>query len=92
MIRRYTRAARYAESVARGADEIGELLRGVDGFVGFVAIRDGDRLVTITLGASAAGVEEAAVRVAGWIRAHRTGTPLVGPETVEGDVIVNIGR
>ena len=68
VVRQYEGASSLADAMAERADDIKELLTGVEGFVAYYAARDGDAVTTVSVCNDRAGADETTRRAAAFIQ------------------------
>jgi heme-degrading monooxygenase HmoA len=71
------------------AAEVEELLRGVNGFVGYTLARSGDGGFSLTVCKDKAGVDESVRKAKDWIAKNASDTGAAAPTVSEGPVIVH---
>lgn len=89
VVRQYEGASALGDAMAERADEVKELLTGVDGFVAYYAARDGDAVTTVSVCRDSAGTEETTRRAAAFIREILPGTTMSPPRVGTGEVILS---
>jgi hypothetical protein len=90
VIRRWANAAGLAEVVGQHEQEIGDLLRGVRGFVTYYAARHGDEVTAVTVCQDREGTEETTRIAREWVQRHLPGTTVGAPEVIEGEIILQV--
>ena len=70
-------------------DEVRELISGVPGFVAYYAVRDGDKLMSITVCDDRAGTDESSKRAAAWVKENLPSTTMGAPNVGQGEVFIN---
>lgn len=88
VIRRYTKADRLIEELARKSLEVERLIGSVPGFVAYHAIRAGDTLVTVSICRDRAGTDETTQRAAQWVRDNIPPGAIAAPEITDGEVFL----
>jgi hypothetical protein len=89
VIRRYTGAMPLIQAMDTRRGEVEDVIRRSPGFVGYHAIRAGDRLTTITVCDDRAGTEESTRLAAQWVRDILAGVQIGVPEVFEGEVFID---
>jgi len=89
VIRQYSSATPLSDALSQHEDDVRQLLSSIPGFVAYYAVRDGDRLATITVCQDQAGTDESVRRAANWVTEHLPGASVGAPEVSQGDVILH---
>jgi hypothetical protein len=76
------------DALERHTADVEELLRSVNGFVGYTLARSGDGGFSVTVCEDKAGVDESVRRAKDWIAKNAGGTGVAAPKISEGEVIV----
>ena len=92
VVRRYSGASTLNDLLAQRSQEVDQIMKGVPGFVAYYAIRDGDRLATVTVCEDQAGTQETSRRAAEWVRQNVTDGSVGAPEITEGEAFIQLGR
>jgi hypothetical protein len=92
VIRQYTGAQALSDILVERSEEIQTLLRGVQGFVSYYAVRDGDRATTITMCDAQAGADESVQVAAQWVREQAVQIGGGAPQVSGGDVILHFDK
>src|SRR4051812_13366927 len=89
VIRRYsgTGAKELFDLLEHHASAIEELLRSVNGFIGYTLARSGDGGFSVTICRDKAGIDESVQKAKDWIAKNAGGTEAAAPEIAEGSVI-----
>lgn len=89
VIRQYEGAPALVDAMTSRADEVRELIQGVNGFVAYYAARDGDAVTTISVCDDRAGADETTRRAAEWVRENLGGLSPSPPRVSGGEVYVS---
>jgi hypothetical protein len=92
VIRSYTGASQLITEVERKRQDAEAMLRGIEGFVSYYAIRTGDTMTVVAFFDSQAGAAESTRRASAWVKENLPGASISPPQVVEGDVFVHFGR
>ncbi|AHG91242.1 hypothetical protein J421_3705 [Gemmatirosa kalamazoonensis] len=91
VIRQWSGATPLIEAMESRRGEVQQIIGGVRGFVAYYAVRDGDRLTSITVCEDRAGTEESTRRAGQWVRDNLPGVSLAAPEIREGEAFISFG-
>jgi hypothetical protein len=80
-------ASELFDELARREEDVKALIGGVDGFVSYSAVRNGDGGVTTTVCEDQAGTDESSRRAAAWV-AENVNVAVDAPAIVEGDTVL----
>jgi heme-degrading monooxygenase HmoA len=89
VVRQYEGASPLADAMAERADDVKELLTGVEGFVAYHAARDGDTVTTVSVCRDRAGAEETTRRAAAWVQENLPGTTVSPPRVGTGEAFLS---
>ncbi len=92
VIRQYTGAKALTDILVERSGDIEKLLRGVNGFVSYYAVRDGDRATTITVCEAKAGADESVQVAAQWVREQSVQIGGGAPQVSGGDVVLHFDK
>ena len=92
VVRRYSGASALNDLLAQRSQEVEQILSSVPGFVAYYAIRDGDRLATVTVCDDQAGTQESSRRAAAWVAQNLAGGSIGAPEITEGKAFLQFSR
>jgi len=90
VVRQYEGASALADAMAERADEVEQLLTGVEGFVAYHAARDGDTITTVSVCKDRAGTEETTKRAAAWVQENLSGATISPPRVSTGEVFLSL--
>jgi hypothetical protein len=80
-------ASELFDELARREEDVKTLIGGVDGFVSYSAVRNGEGGVTTTVCEDQAGTDESSRRAAAWV-AENVNVAVDAPAIVEGDTVL----
>ncbi len=92
VIRQYTGAQALSDILVERSSDIQALLRGVQGFVSYYAVRDGDRATTITVCEDKSGADESVKVAANWVREQAVQIGGGAPQVSGGDIILHFDK
>jgi hypothetical protein len=92
VVRRWGNASALSDAMTSRSQEVEELLRGVPGFVAYYAVRDGDKLTTITVCEDQAGTQESTRRAREWVSQNLPAGSVAAPEVTEGEAFIHFSR
>ena len=92
VIRRYSGkgAKELFDLLEKRATDVEELLRGVQGFIGYTLARSGDGGFSVTVCQDKAGIDESVQKARNWIAENCGSTGVVAPEVSEGSVLIHV--
>ena len=89
VVRQYAAAGELGDLLATRSDEVRDLIGGVPGFVSYYAVRDGDKLMSITVCNDRAGTDESNRIAAAWVKENLPSTTMSAPTVGQGEVFLN---
>jgi len=89
VVRQYTGVSTLIDEMAQRQGEVERILGAVPGFNAYYAVRDGDKLTTITVCADDAGTELSTARAGEWVRENLPELTASPPQVSEGDVFLS---
>ncbi|NRO96628.1 hypothetical protein GWC77_11910 [Paraburkholderia sp. NMBU_R16] len=70
--------------------DVEELMRSVEGFVGYTLARSGDGGFSVTVCENKAGIDESVQKAKDWIAKNAGSTGVSAPEISEGSVLIHL--
>ena len=86
-IRSYAGSTALADTMTAKASDVKELVSTVTGFIAYYAVRDGDKMTSVTVCQDKTGTDESTRRAAGWVKENVPGG-VAPPRITEGDTFV----
>lgn len=92
VIRRYSGkgAKELFDLLEERAADVEELMRLVNGFVGYTLARSGDGGFSVTICQDKAGIDESVQKAKDWIAKNVGSTSVAAPEVSEGSVLIHL--
>ncbi len=90
-IRSYPGAKALADAMSAKEAEVKAIISAVPGFISYYAVRDGDKMTSITVCQDKTGTNESTRRAAAWVKENVQGG--VGAPTIsEGDTFISFSK
>jgi hypothetical protein len=88
-VRVYEASPDLADALAGRADDIKQLLRGIDGFEAYYLVKTDGGAVSVSVYDDKSGAEESNRVAAGWLRENMPDLPGTTPQISAGEVVVS---
>jgi hypothetical protein len=88
-VRTYAGNRELADTLAEHADDIRQLIGGIDGFKSYHLVKTGDGTTSISVFDTQAGAEESNRAAAGWIAENLPDLGIGAPQVTAGETVVD---
>jgi hypothetical protein len=88
VIRQYEAASPLVDAMTERGDDVKQLVSSVEGFVAYVAARDGDTVTTVSVCEDRAGTDETTRRATAWVQENLPGATITPSKVTTSEVFL----